>query len=414
MIDLTLIREKPEFVIDLLKRKDPNFNIEELVALDNLVKNLKIDAEGLRHKKNLLAEQAKSGITQDIREESKFISQVLKEKELELSLLEEKFENLYLRCPNLIETDVPVGNKESNLLVKTFSDVPAFNFEIKNHLELGKINSWFNFESAAKMTGSQFALYQNQAVSLIYSLMLYMFNNNIKHGYKPILPPYLVNETSLIAASNFPRFKDEVYEIEKDNLYLTPTSEVNLTNIYRDQILEEKDLPIRMTSWTSCFRREAGGYGAAERGLIRIHQFEKCELYTICTEKEAKNEQERMLTCAEKILKDLNLHYRIMLLASQDTSFASSRTYDIEVWLPAQKIYKEVSSISNCTDFQARRSKIRYYSNDKTQHKTKLVYTLNGSSLALPRLLVALMETYQNQDGTIKIPDIIKNITFFE
>jgi len=410
MIDLILLREKPELVKDLLKRKDPTFDTDRLINLDQSLRKIKTDIEELRHEKNILAESAKNGLSESVKEKSKSISQILKSKEPELKSLEHDFENLYLRCPNLIEEDVPTGDKEDNLLTSEFSQKPVFDFEIKNHVELGKINSWFDFEAACKMTGSNFALYQNRAVNLVYSLMLYMLNNNIKHGYNPVLPPYLVNEKALISASNLPRFKDEVYSIPEDNLYLTPTSEVNLTNIYRDQILQDENLPIRMTAWTSCFRREAGGYGAAERGLIRIHQFEKCELYTICTPENAKYEQEKMINCAEQILKDLNLHYRIMLLASQDTSFASAKTYDIEVWLPAQKIYKEVSSISNCTDFQARRSKMRYYADNKT----KLVNTLNGSSLALPRLLVAIMETYQNPDGTITIPDILKNLSFFK
>lgn len=409
MIDLNLLREKTEETISLIKKKEPKFDIEKLISLDKDLRKLKLEIEALKHEKNILADKAKTKITQEIKDKSINIGKMLKKKEPELKLLEKSFEDLYLSCPNLIESDVPSGDKEDNLLISQYLQKPKFSFEIKNHLELGNINSWFDFQAAAKMSGSNFALYKNYSVNLIYSLMLYMLNNNIKNGYSPILPPYLVNEQSLIAASNFPKFRDDVYSIEKDNLYLTPTSEVNLTNFYRDEILKEEELPIRMTSWTSCFRREAGGYGANERGLIRIHQFEKCELYTICTPENAKYEQEKMLFCAESILKDLNLHYRIMLLAAQDTSFASAKTYDIEVWLPAQKIYKEVSSISNCTDFQSRRSKIRYINNKKT----KLAYTLNGSSLALPRLLVALMETYQNQDGTIEIPNIIKKYCVF-
>lgn len=406
MIDLTFLRDNTQNFIDLIKRKDPDFDVDKLISLDKSLRKLKSEVEELRHKKNELANQGKKGVTKELIEQSKHVGQLLKEKEPELDNLEKEFENLYLMCPNVIDIYVPSGNKESNLMVKEYLDKPQFNFDIKNHVELGKINDWFDFEAAVKMTASNFALYKNQGVKLVYSLMMYMLNNNIKHGYSPILPPYLVNEKALIGASNFPRFKEEVYAIEKDQLYLTPTSEVNLTSIYRDQILDNNELPIRMTAWTSCFRREAGGYGAAERGLIRIHQFEKCELYTICRPEISKQEQERMLNCAEDILKSLGLHYRIMLLAAQDTSFASSKTYDIEVWMPAQGIYKEVSSISNCTDFQSRRSKIRY-SNDS---KTKLVHTLNGSSLALPRLLVALMETYQKPDGTVEIPQVLKSV----
>jgi seryl-tRNA synthetase len=215
----------------------------------------------------------------------------------------------------------------------------------------------------------------------------------------------------LTVASNFPKFRDQVYAVPEDGLFLTPTSEVNLSNLYRDKILSAEQLPIRMTSWTSCFRREAGGYGATERGLIRIHQFEKLELYTICEPEKSFQELDRMIACAESILKKLDLHYRISLLAAQDCSFPSAKTYDIEVWMPGQGAYYEVSSCSNCTDFQSRRGKIRYKA--KEGDKAHLVHTLNASSLALPRLMVALMETYQQADGSIALPEILKRETVF-
>lgn len=408
MIDLNLLRENPKLVIDLTNKKDPNFNINELIDLDVKVRQLKINIDDLRNQKNKLADQAKSGVTDEIRENSAKIKEELKEKEGQLIFLDKKFTDLYLRCPNIISQDVPEGNKEENVVVKIVGKKPEFNFTPRNHVELGKINNWFDFEAAARMTGSNFALYKGEAVKLVYNLMIFMLNNNIKHGFNPVLPPYLVNEKALRNASNFPRFQDEVYAISEDKLYLTPTSEVNLTNIYADQILSSDQLPINMTSWTSCFRREAGNYGAHERGLIRIHQFEKCELYTICDPKDSDKEQKRMLDSAESILNQLGLHYRISLLAAQDCSFASSKTYDIEVWMPGQNVYKEVSSISNCTDFQSRRSEIRFRSTSSS--KPTLVHTLNGSSLALPRLMVALMETYQKENGSIELPATLKNI----
>ncbi len=207
-------------------------------------------------------------------------------------------------------------------------------------------------------------------------------------------------------SGNFFRFVDDVYHITDEDLYLTPTSEVNLTSIYRDHILMADQLPVRMTAWTSCFRKEAGGYGAQERGLIRLHQFDKAEIYVLCEPDEAPLEQDKMLATAEELLQTLGLHYRVSLLASQDCSFSSAKTYDIEIWLPGQGVYKEISSISNCTDFQARRSEIRY--KEHPADKTKLVYTLNGSSLALPRLLVALMETYQQENGSIVLPSVLE------
>jgi seryl-tRNA synthetase len=265
---------------------------------------------------------------------------------------------------------------------------------------------WIDFERAAIITGSNFALYKGDAVKMLYALANMMFKHNVQHGFQPILPPYLVNEKSLIVSSNFPKFRDQVYSVPEDELFLTPTSEVMLANMYRDHIFAERDLPVHMTAWTSCFRREAGGYGAHERGLIRIHQFEKLELFTICEPEKSFDELDKMVACAESILKKLGLHYRTSLLAGQDCSFASAKTYDIEVWMPGQGVYQEVSSCSNCTDFQARRGAIRYKKVEES--KTTLVHTLNASSLALPRLMVALIETYQQPDGTIILPDILQ------
>lgn len=409
MIDLVILREQPAHVKELIAKKDPGFDIDRLVYLESQVRSLKIEVDNLRAQKNELARQGKSGVDETIRTQAREISAKLKEKETSLASLESDFTDLYLRCPNIIASDIPVGNKEANKVVKEVGSQPKFNFTPKNHVELGALNNWFDFEAAAIMTGSNFALYKNEGVKVVYALMMFMFNNNVRHGFNPVLPPYLVNEKSLICASNFPRFKDEVYSINDEDLYLTPTAEVNLTNMYRGHIFNATDLPVHMTAWTSCFRREAGGYGAHERGLIRIHQFEKLELYTICEPENSNQELNAMVACAESILQALGLHYRISLLAAQDCSFASAKTYDIEVWMPGQGVYKEVSSSSNCTDFQARRAEMRYKS--EQNGKTKLVHTLNASSLALPRLLVALMETYQQEDGSIKLPDVLKNVS---
>lgn len=282
---------------------------------------------------------------------------------------------------------------------------PSFSFAIKNHLELGQALGWLDFQAGVRMTGSQFAVYKGMGAKLVYALTMFMIKNNLKHGFELILPPCVTNETSLLVASNFPKFRDNVYAIPEDNLYLSPTAEVVLTNLYREHIFGQGELPVRMTAWTSCFRREAGGYGATERGLIRIHQFEKVEIYTLCEPEASQSEHERMLVCAEDILQQLGLHYRVSLLAAQDCSFASAKTYDIEVWLPGQNCYYEVSSSSNCTDFQARRGSIRY--KNSGMKKTELVYTLNTSSLAVPRLMVAILESFQQQDGSVVIPEVL-------
>ncbi len=407
MIDLNILRKEPEKIVNLIKKKDPSYDVNGLIELDKQVRKLNLEIEALRSKKNELAKLASSGITVELREESIQVSKELKNKEGEFEKIEKDFKKLYLFCPNIIQDDVPQGNKESNVVVKVVGKKPEFNFTIKKHLELIQNLGWVDFQAASKMAGSRFVLYKNDAVKLIYSLTMLMLKNNIKHGFEPILPPYLVNGESLEVAGNFPKFQEEVYSVKDDNLYLIPTSEVSLTNIYKDHIFVKSDLPIRMTSWTSCFRREAGTYGSAEQGLIRIHQFEKVELYTICSPEKSQEEQDRMLACAEDILNQLGLHYRVSLLAAQDTSFQSAKTYDIEVWLPGQNAYYEVSSCSNCTDFQSRRGAIRFKDNDSKNNQ--LVHTLNCSSLALPRLIVALVETYQKEDGAIQFPEVLKN-----
>ena len=408
MIDLALLREDTQRVLALIRKKDPKFDGQRLFELDQAVRQLKMSVEELRNSKNELAKLGQSGVTPELRERSQELSKELKEREEELAQIQEEFNYLYLRCPNLLMEDIPEGGKESNTVIKTVGEQPTFNFDPKNHAELGKQLGWFDFEAAVRMTGNNFALYKGDAVKLMYALSIFMLNNNMKYGYSPVLPPYLVNEKALEGASNFPRFKDEVYAVTADKLFLTPTAEVNLANMYRDTIFNQQELPVRMTAWTSCFRREAGGYGATERGLIRIHQFEKVELYTISTPQESAQELDRMIACAENILQSLGLHYRISLLAAQDCSFASAKTYDIEVWMPGQKEYKEVSSSSNCTDFQSRRCAIRYRSQQGA--KPQVVHTLNASSLALPRLVVALMETYQQEDGSLALPEVLKSV----
>ena len=408
MIDLALLRAEPARVIDLIARKDPNFPIQHLAELDREVRALQQEVEALRSERNELARVGKAGVTQELREQAKALGEKIKQQETALLTVESKFRDLYLRCPNLPFEDLPRGGKEANTEVRSFGNKPSFGFEPKTHVDLATKLGWIDFEAAARMTASNFALYRGGGVLLQYALSMFMLNIAREHGYSPVLPPFLINEKALEGASNFPRFKEEVFAVEKDGLYLTPTAEVNLANLYRDTIFSSEELPVRLTALTSCFRREAGGYGASERGLIRIHQFDKVELFALCTPENSPDEQERMLACAESILQRLGLHYRVMLLAGQDCSFASAKTYDLEVWMPGQKEYKEVSSISNCTDFQARRCMMRYR---QEQGKNQLIHTLNGSSLALPRLFVALLETYQQADGSVALPEVLRSVS---
>jgi seryl-tRNA synthetase len=402
MIDLTELRKNPKHFKEQILKKDPSFNIDVLIALDEQFRASLLEVEALRKEKNDIAKSFSGTVAAEIKERSIAIGKLLKEKEVALQILDKNFNDLYLSCPNPMQSDVPAGNKPENKEVRSFGKKAVFNFTAKDHVSLGNNLEWFDFAAGAKVAGSNFAWYKGDAVRVMYALTRMMMQVNIKHGFFPMLPPYLANTKSLESSGQLPKFADGVYKIENEDLYLIPTSEVSLLNYYRDMILDASELPKRLTSWTSCFRREAGTHGSAERGLIRIHQFEKVELVSFTKPEDSNSELERMVACGEEILQQLGLHYRIMLLAAQDASFSSAKTYDIEVWMPGQNSYYEVSSASNCTDFQARRAKIRY--RPAVGEKTEYLHTLNASSLALPRLMVALLETYQQADGSVQLP----------
>ena len=408
MIDINLLREEPQKYKDLIVRKEPTFDVDSLIKFDEKTRALKTEVEELRKEKNDLASQGAKGVTPEIREKAIALGKTLKSKETELETVEAKLKNLWLSCPNIPQTDLPIGNKEANKVAKTIGEKKAFTFTPKHHLDLNEKVSWFDLNAGAAMTGAQFVFYKEQGAKVIYALTQMMLRNNAKHGFTPVIPPTLIAEKGLYNSGNLPKFAGAYYNLPEDGLSLIPTAEVSLTNLNAQKILSAEELPLRYTAWTSCFRKEAGGYGATERGLIRIHQFEKVELYSLVQPEESHSELERMVFCAEDILKQLGLHYRVSLLATQDCSFPSARTYDIEVWLPGQNAYYEVSSCSNCTDFQARRSGIRY--RKTADSKPTLVHTLNASSLAIPRLMVALMETYQEQDGSIVLPPALQKV----
>jgi len=405
MIDIALLRRDPQGVGALLKKKEPSVDIEGLLALDVQAREIRAQVELMRKEKNDLAASASKGISEEVRAKSIELGRQLKEKEATLVEVEARFNNALLHVPNIPMSGLPEGGKESNLAVRTIGSKPEFSYAFKNHVELNQKLGWFDFEAGTQMAGAQFPCYRGDGVKVIYALTRLMLRNNAQHGFQPIIPPTMVNRRSLVNASSLPKFEGDFYQIEADGLYPIPTAEVPLTNLYAGKIFEREELPVRMTAWTSCFRREAGGYGSLERGLIRIHQFEKVELYSICDQETAESELERMVACAENLLKMLGLHYQVSLLAGQDCSYQSAKTFDIEVWLPGQNRYYEVSSCSNCTDFQARRAEMRY--RPERGGKPVLAHTLNASSLALPRLMVALMECYQQEDGSVKLPKVL-------
>lgn len=402
MIDLNLLREHTEQTKDLIMRKEPSFNVDGLIKLDHDARSIRAEVEAVRQEKNTLAAQGAQGITQELREKAQHLGKALKEKEDALKKIEEELKALWLACPNLPNADLPLGNKEANKPVRHHGEKQAFSFQPKHHLDLNQKNRWFDLEAAATLSGALFVLYLEQGAKAMYALTRMMLRNNAKHGFKPVIPPVLIGEKAMYNSGNLPKFAGDYYSLPEEGLCLIPTAEVSLTSIHANQILNADQIPMRYTAWTSCFRREAGSYGAVERGLIRIHQFEKVELFAITEPEDSSNELERMVACAESLLKELGLHYRVSLLAAQDCSFSSSKTFDIEVWLPGQNSFYEVSSCSNCTDFQARRAGIRY--RKTVDSKPVLAHTLNASSLALPRLMVALMETFQQADGSIILP----------
>lgn len=328
----------------------------------------------------------------------------------ELSRVEADFQNESFRIPNLPDASVPVGaGAEDNQEVRKWGEIRALSFEPRDHVELGEKLGILDFEKAGKISGARFALYLRQGAALERALIQFMLDLHTReHGYEEVIPPFMVNRASMTGTGQLPKFEEDLFKTsvgEDRELFLIPTSEVPLTNIYRDEIIEHGKLPLYFTAYSPCFRSEAGAYGKDTRGLIRQHQFQKVELVKFSEPEKSFDELEKMTQNAEKVLQLLGLPYRTMLLCGGDMGFSAAKTYDIEVWMPAQKTYREISSCSNCTDFQARRASIRY--RDEPQGKPKLVHTLNGSGLAVGRAFVAILENYQDSFGNIEIPKVL-------
>lgn len=327
---------------------------------------------------------------------------------------EEALQTHLAAVPNLPAQDVPVGSdEESNVVVRTVGTPGTFSFAPKNHWDLGEDLGWLDFEAAAKMSGSRFAVLRREGARLERALAAMMLDLAMEHGYDEMQVPYLVRKEAMQGAGQYPKFVGEAFETLDREYALIPTSEVPLVNVHRDEILDGDKLPIRYVASTPCFRREAGAAGRDTRGLIRLHQFQKVELVSLCTPKESLDELERLVGHAEKVLQLLELPYRAVCLSTGDMGFAAQKTYDLEVWMPGANQYREISSCSNCSDFQARRMGIRYrpvssVEDGKKKSKPKLVHTLNGSALAVGRTLVAVMENYQREDGSIEIPRVLQ------
>lgn len=413
MLDLKFIRENADKVRQSILNRNMKLNVDEIITLDAERRAVLKELEGIRYNKNTLSQEIGQKIAQkedvsNLKGEIKVLSQKIDDLEPKVEDIDKKLSNLLLLVPNVPNSDVPVGpEKEANKIVKDFGKVRKFSFEPRSHIEICELLDIIDFKRAAKITGSSFILYKGAGARLERALINFMLDlHTKKHGYTEVFPPFLVNRKSMTGTGQLPKLEEDMYRLKDDDLFLIPTAEVPLTNIHRDEVILEEDLPICYTAYTACFRREAGSYGRDTKGLTRVHQFDKVELVKFVKPGTSYDELESLLKNAEKVPQLLGLPYRVTLLSTAGISFAASKCYDIELWAPGSKAYLEVSSCSNFEDFQARRANIRY--KEKNTQKLGYVHTLNGSGVATARLLIALIENYQTKNGAIVIPKALR------
>jgi len=415
MLDLKTIRKNPEAVKRRLKRRGGDFK-----ELDELLKPEKDrwlglqESEALKNKKKKLSAEVgqlkqNGQDASELMEEVRAINISIKELDEKIRAWEQLVQEKLLVIPNIPEDSITDGADEgANRLVRVWGTKPEFLFKPKNHVEIGERLDLIDFKRAAKISGARFVVYKGLGAGLLRALINFMIDVQTReNGYQELYPPFLVNKESMQGTGQLPKFEEELFATRNDPLYLIPTAEVPVTNFHRNEILEEESLPICYAAYTPCFRREAGSYGKDTQGLIRQHQFDKVELVKFSRPEESSAELETLVENAESILKKLNLHYRVMELCAGDLGFSAAKTYDLEVWLPSQDTYREISSCSNFTDYQARRARIRC--KKRSGGKPEFVHTLNGSGLAAGRLFVALLENYQQEDGTVIVPEALRS-----
>jgi seryl-tRNA synthetase len=415
MLDLKLVRSEPEIIAKALAKRGFTLDIDTLNALEVERKALQIKAESLQQERNSRAKnigKAKSA-GEDIAPlliEVESLKEHLGNAEVELKLVQDKLNTILYALPNMPVEEVPAGlSEEDNVEIRKWGTPREFDFTVRDHVELGERSNELDFDVATKLTGSRFAVMRGQLARMNRALIQFMLNTHIEeHGYEEIYVPYMVNRESLFGTGQLPKFEDDLFKTNDEReLYLIPTAEVPVTNILRDELLkEDAALPIKLVCHTPCFRSEAGSHGRDTRGMIRQHQFEKVELVNFVKPVDSDQALEDLTICAEKILQKLELPYRTVLLCGGDIGFSAAKTYDIEVWIPSQEKYREISSCSSFRDFQARRMKARF--RNPTTGKTEFLHTLNGSGLAVGRTLLAIMENYQQADGSIKVPDVLQ------
>ncbi|CUT00907.1 seryl-tRNA synthetase [Candidatus Kryptobacter tengchongensis] len=418
MLDLKFIRENPEIVKRAIELKGEKDHVDEIIKLDERRRELIKKGDSLKARRNDVTEEIANLKKQgkdasELIEEMRKVSDEIKAIDSELKKVESELENLLLWIPNIPHESVPIGKDASdNLVVRTWGEIQEFDFEIMDHLTLGKKLGIIDFERGAMLTGSGFPLYIGKGATLERALINFMLDLHIqKHGYVEVFPPFLVNETSMRGTGQIPKLKEDMYYCPEDDLYLIPTAEVPVTNIHRDEILEISELPKKYVAYSACFRREAGSWGRETRGFLRVHQFNKVELVKFTTPETSYDELESLVKDAEEVLQLLNIPYRVVLLCTGDMSFSSAKTYDIEVWSPAERKWLEASSCSNFEDFQARRMNVRFRRDKRS--KPEFVHTLNGSGLATSRLMVALLENYQTPEGKVIVPKVLHKYTGF-
>lgn len=411
MIDLKLVRDNPEALREALTRRGTPANLDGLLKLEQerreLIASIEQHRQTLKQGSEAFAKQKAKAATAAAPASLKQLSDEVAQQERQLRDVEAKMEHELALVPNIPHSSVPVGDANANQVVRMAGSKPAFSFTPKDHVALGTQRGLMDFERAAKVSGSHFPLFTGVGARLERALINWMLDVHTKeHGYTEISPPVLVNRPSMFATGQLPKFEEDMYRLKDDDLFLIPTAEVPVTNLHREEILEEAQLPLKYTACTPCFRREAGSYGKETRGLVRVHQFDKVELVKFTTPETSYDELERLVADAETILQRLGLHYRVVALATGDLSFAAAKCYDLEAWAPGLNQFLEVSSCSTFETFQARRANIRY--RQAATKKTAYVHTLNGSGVALARTLICLLETHQQADGRIRIPDTLR------
>ncbi|MFZ2446570.1 MAG: serine--tRNA ligase [Syntrophobacteraceae bacterium] len=413
MLDVKFVRENIERVRQMLQERHCELDLDPLLELDGRRRRILVEVEEKKHRRNTTSEEI-AKLKKDKKDASGLIaemqglSQEIKALDQSLGDVEQRFREFLLIIPNMPDTSVPVGSDETdNPVVKVWGEKPALAFTPRPHWEIGENLGVLDFERGAKITGARFTLYWGAGAAMERALISFMLDIHTKrHGYTEVLPPFMVNSASMMGTGQLPKFREDLFKLDGWDYWLVPTAEVPVTNIHSNEILEEADLPKYYTAYTPCFRSEAGSHGKDTRGLIRQHQFNKVELVKLAAPENSYSELESLLENAETILRELGIHYRVIVLCTGDMGFSASKTYDIEVWLPGQETYREISSCSNFEDFQARRANIRF--RRKGRSRTDLVHTLNGSGLAVGRTLVAILENYQQEDGTVLIPEVLR------